>query len=112
MPPVAACRGARLPQGLSSARVDAVLNGYDRSTNSGRRDYAVLCLLARLGHRSGEVAALQLGDIDWRLGEIVVRVEAVGEIGCRYRPTSVLRRPSGDPDVVWAAAANPSQLHH
>jgi integrase len=36
----------------------------------------VLCLLARLGLRSGEVAALQLGDIDWRRGEIVVRGKA------------------------------------
>ena len=76
MPPVAAWRGTRLPQGVSAAQVEAVLNGCDRSTSSGRRDYAVLCLLARLGLRSGEVAALQLGDIDWRLGEIVVRGKA------------------------------------
>lgn len=76
MPPVAAWRGTRLPQGLRAADVEAVLNGCDRSTTSGRRDYAVLCLLARLGLRSGEVAALQLGDIDWRLGEILVRGKA------------------------------------
>jgi integrase/recombinase XerD len=76
MPPVAAWRGTRLPQGLSAAQVEAVLNGCDRSSSSGRRDYAVLCLLARLGLRSGEVAALQLGDIDWRCGEIVVRGKA------------------------------------
>jgi integrase/recombinase XerD len=76
MPPVAAWRGTRLPQGLSAAEVEAVLNGCDRSTTSGRRDYAILCLLARLGLRSGEVAALQLGDIDWRRGEIAVRGKA------------------------------------
>jgi len=76
MPPVAAWRGTRLPQGLSAADVEAVLDSCDRSTTSGRRDYAVLCLLARLGLRSGEVAALQLGDIDWRRGEIVVRGKA------------------------------------
>lgn len=76
MPPVAAWRGTRLPQGSSAAQVEAVLNGCDRLTRSGRRDYAVLCLLARLGLRSGEVAALQLGDIDWRVGEIVVRGKA------------------------------------
>jgi integrase/recombinase XerD len=72
MPPVAAWRGTRLPQGLSAADVEAVLDSCDRSTSSGRRDYAILCLLARLGLRSGEVAALQLGDIDWRRAEIVV----------------------------------------
>jgi site-specific recombinase XerD len=61
LPPVAAWRGTRLPQGLSAADVEAVLNSCDRSMTSGRRDYAVLCLLARLGLRSGEVAALQIG---------------------------------------------------
>jgi site-specific recombinase XerD len=39
----------------------------------GRRDYAILVLLARLGLRAAEVAALRLDDIDWRAGEIVVR---------------------------------------
>lgn len=76
MPPVAAWRGTRLPQGLSAADVEAVLDGCDHSTTSGRRDYAILCLLARLRLRSGEVAALQLGDIDWRRAEIVVRGKA------------------------------------
>jgi integrase/recombinase XerD len=76
MPPVAAWRGTRLPRGLSAADVEAVLDSCDRSTTSGRRDYAILSLLARLGLRSGEVAALQLGDIDWRRGEIVVRGKA------------------------------------
>jgi integrase/recombinase XerD len=76
LPPVAAWRGTRLPRGLSTADVEAVLNSCDRSSSSGRRDYAVLCLLARLGLRCGEIAALQLGDIDWRRGEIAVRGKA------------------------------------
>ena len=53
-----------------------MLQSCDRSTTSGRRDYAILSLLARLGLRSGEVAALQLGDLDWRAGEILVRGKA------------------------------------
>ena len=73
MPPVAAWRGARLPRAVGAADVDAVLGGCDRSTASGRRDYAILCLLARLGLRRGEVAALRLDDVDWRRGEISVR---------------------------------------
>lgn len=76
MPPVATWRGTRLPSTMSAAQVDALLEGCDRSTNSGRRDYAVLTLLARLGLRSGEVAALQLGDVDWRAGELMVRGKA------------------------------------
>jgi site-specific recombinase XerD len=76
MPPVAAWRGTRLPQTMSAADVDAVLDSCDPSTVSGRRDRAILVLLARLGLRSGEVAALRLGDVDWRAGEITVRGKA------------------------------------
>jgi site-specific recombinase XerD len=76
MPPVAAWRGTRLPASPSPAQVDALLAGCDRSTDSGRRDYAVLALLARLGLRAGEVAALELVDVDWRAGEITVRGKA------------------------------------
>ena len=50
-----------------------LLRGCDRRTVMGRRDYAILVLLSRLGLRVGEVAALTLDDIDWRHGEIVIR---------------------------------------
>jgi integrase/recombinase XerD len=76
MPPVAGWRDTRLPATMSAAAVTALLGGCDRSRPSGLRDLAILTLLARLGLRSGEVAALQLGDIDWRAGEIVVRGKA------------------------------------
>jgi site-specific recombinase XerD len=76
MPPVATWRGTRLPSTMSTAEVDALVASCDRSTVRGRRDRAVLVLLARLGLRSGEVAALTLGDIDWRAGEIAVRGKA------------------------------------
>jgi len=76
MPPVAGWRDTRLPATMSAADVTALLDGCDRSRPSGLRDLAILTLLARLGLRSGEVAALQLGDIDWRAGEIVVRGKA------------------------------------
>jgi integrase len=50
-----------------------VLSACDRSTVKGKRDYAILLLLARLGLRAGEIVALQLDDIDWVNGELVVR---------------------------------------
>ena len=53
--------------------VAAVLASCDRGTHAGRRDYAILVLLARLGLRAGEAAAIRAGDIDWRAGEILVR---------------------------------------
>jgi len=76
MPPVAGWRNTRLPAAMSAADVTALLDACDRSQPSGLRDRAILTLLARLGLRSGEVAALQLDDIDWRAGEIVVRGKA------------------------------------
>jgi site-specific recombinase XerD len=76
MPPVATWRGTRLPRTMSVADVTAVLDSCDRATASGRRDHAILVLLARLGLRCGEVAAVQLGDVDWRAGEILVRGKA------------------------------------
>jgi integrase len=53
--------------------VSAILASCDRSTHAGRRDYAIVMLLARLGLRAGEAAAARIGDIDWRSGEILVR---------------------------------------
>jgi integrase len=61
------------PSFLSPEQTESILAATDRSTSSGRRDYAVLLLLARLGLRAGEVASLELDDIRWRAGEIVIR---------------------------------------
>ena len=47
-----------------------MLASIDRRTAIGRRDYAILLLLARLGLRSGEVAFLELDDIDWNAGQV------------------------------------------
>lgn len=49
-----------------------MLGSCDRRRSDGRRDYAVLVVLVRLGLRAGEVARLALEDIDWPAGEIVV----------------------------------------
>ncbi len=49
-----------------------MLQGCDRRTGTGRRDVAILTVLARLGSRRGEVAALSVDDINWRTGELVV----------------------------------------
>jgi len=70
---VAHWQQATVPRYMSSEEVQRVLRACDRRTSIGRRDYAILLLLARLGLRAGEVVALQLDDIDWRSGEILVR---------------------------------------
>jgi integrase/recombinase XerD len=73
VPTVADWRLSTVPKHLRPEEVRRVLGGCDRNTSTGRRDYAVLLLLARLGLRAGEVVSLQLDDIDWRVGEILIR---------------------------------------
>jgi site-specific recombinase XerD len=73
VPAVARWRLAGLPKGLSPAEVRALLASCDRRTAMGRRDFAVLTTLVRLGLRAGELAALRLDDINWPAGMIVIR---------------------------------------
>jgi site-specific recombinase XerD len=73
VPAVAGWRLASLPRGLDSTVVTRLLEGCDRATIVGRRDYAILMLLVRLGLRGAEVADLRLGDVDWRSGEVTIR---------------------------------------
>jgi len=73
VPTVANWRLSTVPKYLTAEEVKRVLQTCDRRTATGRRDYAVLLLPARLGLRAGEVVALRLEDINWRAGEFLVR---------------------------------------
>jgi site-specific recombinase XerD len=73
VPPVRQWRMADIPPRLSPEEVEQVIATTDRSTTRGCRAHAMLLLLARLGLRAAEVAALQLDDVRWDVGEIVVR---------------------------------------
>lgn len=66
-------RRSSLPRGIGRADAAALLASCDRRQAIGRRDYAVIITLLRLGLRAGEVAGLTLDDIDWRAAELVVR---------------------------------------
>jgi integrase/recombinase XerD len=70
VPSTASWRLSGLPRALEPEQLDALLASCDRGSANGRRDYAVLVMLARLGLRAGEVAALRLEDVDWRAGEL------------------------------------------
>lgn len=73
VPSVPSWEMSGLPKHLPIEAVQRVLSACERSTAKGKRDYAILLLLARLGLRAGEVVALQLDDIDWANGELTVR---------------------------------------
>ncbi|GAA1013188.1 putative integrase/recombinase y4rA [Acrocarpospora pleiomorpha] len=73
VPSVAGWHLSGIPIGADDEAVTALLASCNRSTAVGRRDFAVLLLMARLGLRAVEVARLRLEDIDWRGGELTVR---------------------------------------
>ena len=73
VPSVASWRLAGLPRSLEPAQVRKLLASCDRRRATGRRDFAILMLLVRLGMRAGEVVGMELNDIDWRSGEVAVR---------------------------------------
>jgi hypothetical protein len=80
-------RRSTLPLGITHAQARAILAGCDRRRAIGRRDYAIIVLLLRLGLRRSEVAGLTLDDIDWRAGELVVRGKGSRSDRLPCRPT-------------------------
>jgi len=73
IPSVAQRYGTRLPRHLMPEQVNILLGAIRTEAPRGRRNYAMVLLLARLGLRPPEVIAMQIDDIDWRSGEIIVR---------------------------------------
>lgn len=76
VPSVASWSLSTVPRSLPAVHVRQVLRACDRKSAVGRRDYAILLLLARLGLRSGEVAHLKLEDIDWKDGYVTIHGKA------------------------------------
>jgi integrase/recombinase XerD len=76
VPAVANWKLSTIPRALPPDQVDIVLTSIDRKTSMGRRDYAILLILARLGLRAGEIKTLTLEDLDWQRGLITVRGKA------------------------------------
>jgi integrase/recombinase XerD len=91
-----------IPRGIAPDQVRRLLSQIDRSTAVGRRDYAILLLLARLGLRSGEVAFLELEDIDWKGGCLSVR----GKSGRRTQLP--LPKDVGDAIVAYLRHGRPA----
>jgi integrase/recombinase XerD len=71
-------RHAGVPRSISWEQVERVLAGIDRRSASGKRDYAMLLLLATYGLRGAEVVSLTLDDIDWRNERLKIRERKAG----------------------------------
>ena len=115
VPSVASWRGASLPRALAAGQVQAMLASCDLATVVGRRDHAVLVMLARLGLRTVEVARLGLDDVDWRSGHLLVRGKGdrverlplpvqVGQVLVDYLRDG---RPSGDCRALFVRVRAP-----
>lgn len=102
VPPVAGWHDIGMPAGIPASDVQRLLDSCDRNSVGGIRDLAILMLVARLGLRSAEVARLELGDIDWRAGEIVVRGKA------RRRDRLPLPTDVGEALSVYLCEARPA----
>jgi integrase/recombinase XerD len=101
VPPVARWRNASLVKAVNAVFVARLLDSCDRATPVGRRDFAILMLLSRLGLRIGEVAALRLEDLDWRAGEL--EINGKGE----RRERLPLPVDVGDAIVEWLRDGRP-----
>lgn len=75
VPKVASWPITSVPRAIDFDQTQKLLNSVDRSTPIGRRDYAILLLLARLGLRAGEITSLTLDDVDWRAGTLTVTLK-------------------------------------
>lgn len=112
VPPVASARFDALPKALDAATVELLLASCDRRRPVGRRDYAILLMMARLALRAVEVARLGLDDIDWRAGEIEVRAKRgrrdrlplPSDVGQALVDYLRFGRPPSDSRAVFVAA--------
>jgi len=73
VPSIANWQFSSLPKFLQPHQVQQILNQCDRRAAQGRRNYAILLLLARLGLRACEIVGLTLDDLHWETGEITIR---------------------------------------
>jgi len=121
VPKVAGQRAGLLARGLEATQLARLLSGCDRRRRVGRRDYAIVTLLARLGLRAGEVAALTLDDFDWHHGEVVIRGKGhryerlplpcdVGEAVAAYLRRGRRGAPEGSRTLFTRTVAPPGAL--
>ncbi len=104
VPVIPSFKLARLPQPISREAIDKILAAVDRTTRVGRRDYALLQMLATYGIRAGQICALRLDDIDWRHESIRIRGVKEG-----YDNVLPLLRPVGDALIEYLRMDRPSR---
>ncbi len=109
---------ATVPRGLTDDQAQKVLNGINRNSNAGRRDYAICQMLYAYGVRGGQVRALRLQDIDWATDRIYFKalkhgkdslLPLIGEVGQSLLAYLKNARPPSDYQEVFLTARAPYQ---
>lgn len=115
IPVLAHWRLSSLPRYLQSDEVEQVIASCDPATPAGKRDRAILLLLARLGLRAGDIVQLRLGDLDWKEASISITgkgrcqtlmplTQEVGDAIASYISDG---RPQTDVDVIFIRSRAP-----
>jgi site-specific recombinase XerD len=115
IPTLAHWRLSSLPRYLQEAEVEKIISSCDISSPVGKRNRAILLLLARLGLRAGDIVKLRLGDIDWKdstvqvtgKGRRAVRFPLTKEVGLALVDYLKNGRPPLDTDVVFVRLRAP-----
>lgn len=115
IPVVPHWRLSSLPQYLQPEEVERIVTSCDQSTAVGKRDRAILLLLARLGLRAGDIVQLHLGDIDWNdawvqvcgKGRRQIRLPLTQEVGDAIVAYLKNGRPQTDGDRVFVCCRAP-----
>jgi integrase/recombinase XerD len=106
VPPVLTWRHSAIPRAISADEVDLVIAACDSESEYGRREKAIVLLLARLGLRASEVIRLRIEDIDWVRGCVLVRA------GKTHRERSLpLSQEVGDALAAFLRGARPASTH-
>ena len=110
--PVVSWRLSDVPKSLAPEQVEAIIHSCDLSTAAGRRDRAILLLLARLGLRGGEVAAMTLDDLDWNAGVVFVsgKSQPLAVYLCDGRPRWSTRRVFVRTRAPYCGFAGPAAI--
>jgi integrase/recombinase XerD len=115
IPVLAHWRLSSLPRYLQSDEVEQVIGSCDPTTPAGKRDRAILLLLARLGLRAGDIVQLRLGDVDWKEASISVSgkgrrqtlMPLTQEIGDAIASYIRVGRPQTDVDAIFIRSRAP-----
>lgn len=115
IPTIAHWRLAALPRYLPPDDIERVIDSCDRASPVGRRNRAMLLLLARLGLRAGDIMQLRLRDIDWRgawihvcgKGRCATRLPLTQELGDAIVAYLQAGRPAAQTDAVFVGCRAP-----